>query len=193
MSEVLKLLGDNIPLWLMIILTILLSLIEISPIKLNPWSSIRDFFTRNKKIDNKIDNLINKVDVIHDTLKVQDEQINSINKQIKVLEEKVDSSKNEIEIQNEKIDENKADGARIRILRFGDEILRRRKHTKEHFEQLLVDIQYYEDYCEEHPGYINNITASNIELIKETYRKCLRGESQFLPYEIDNIDKGEED
>ena len=40
---------------------------------------------------------------------------------------------------------------------------------------------------------LGTITASNIELIKETYRKCLRGESQFLPYEIDHTDKGEED
>ena len=39
MSEVLELLGDTIPLWLLIILTILLSLIEISPIKLNTYST----------------------------------------------------------------------------------------------------------------------------------------------------------
>ena len=37
------------------------------------------------------------------------------------------------------------------------------------------------------------LREEDIELIKETYRKCLRGESQFLPYEIDHTDKGEED
>ena len=76
-------------------------------------------------------------------------------------------------------DEQWASLSRTHILRFGDEILHGMSHSKEHFNQVLLDISKYEQYCESHPQYINNIATATIQQIKKTYQKCL-DENNFL-------------
>jgi len=62
---------------------------------------------------------------------------------------------------------------RQRILRFSDEILMGKKHSKEHFDEILSDIDVYERYCDEHTDYINNKAVLSIETIKDVYNDCL--------------------
>ncbi len=71
--------------------------------------------------------------------------------------------------------------ARQRILRFDDEILYRKRHSKEHFEEILEDVDLYEEYCNDNPDYKNNKAVFAINDIKETYNKCLK-EHDFLVY-----------
>lgn len=113
-------------------LVAVLSLIQIAPIKVNPWSSIA----------------------------------RAIGKQLngEVLD---------------KIDENEAKNARYRILRFDDEIRHGKKHTEEHFNQILDDIDMYNDYCREHPKYPNSKAVLAIANIKRVYAKC-KDEDSFL-------------
>lgn len=151
MKELIALLSTTFDLkigWL-IVLALIGGLVEISPIKLNPWSAIKNFFTANTKILAALENL--------------------------------DARVKNLEINNA---EEKAVNARIRILRFGDEILHHINHTKEHYEQTMMDIDLYETYCNEHPDFKNQITIMNIQIIKEQYAKCLRGDSEFLPYYV---------
>lgn len=151
MKELIALLSTTFDLkigWL-IVLALISGLVEISPIKLNPWSAIKNFFTANTKILAALENLDARV-------------------------------KN---LENNDAEE-KAVNARIRILRFGDEILHHINHTKEHYEQTMMDIDLYEAYCDEHPDFKNQITIMNIQIIKEQYAKCLRGDSEFLPYYV---------
>lgn len=68
--------------------------------------------------------------------------------------------------------ENDATTARYRILRFNDEILHGTLHTKEHFDQILGDINAYENYCGSHPEYENNKAVLAIENIKKVYQSC---------------------
>ena len=70
--------------------------------------------------------------------------------------------------------ENSAKQARIRILRFGDEIYNGIRHTKEHFDQILLDITEYERYCDEHKEFENNMTVATTRRIKEVYHECLK-------------------
>lgn len=70
--------------------------------------------------------------------------------------------------------------ARVRILNFSDGIMRGIIHSKESFDQVLQDIDTYEDYCKEHPKFENNRTVLATKRIKEVYDKCLRGEKEFL-------------
>lgn len=79
----------------------------------------------------------------------------------------------------EKMEENNANEARYRILRFDDEIRHEVFHTEEHFNQIMDDIDTYEDYCDTHPKYPNNKAVYAIEKIKHTYKKC-RDENLFL-------------
>ena len=72
-----------------------------------------------------------------------------------------------------------AKSARTRVLRFGDEIIHGVKHSKEHFDDVLLDIHEYDTYCEKHPEFENDRMQLTAQHIKETYRKCME-EHSFL-------------
>ncbi len=71
--------------------------------------------------------------------------------------------------------------ARQRILRFSDEILFKQRHSKEHFDEILEDIDLYEKYCREHEDYENNKAELAIATIREVYKQCLKTHD-FLTY-----------
>lgn len=71
--------------------------------------------------------------------------------------------------------------ARQRILRFSDDIMLGKNHSLEHYNDILDDIDIYEDYCDTHPGYINNKAEMAIELIRMTYQEHMVNHG-FLVY-----------
>ena len=74
----------------------------------------------------------------------------------------------------ESVEETRAIAARVRILRFGDELLEGRLHSKDTFDQTLLDIDNYEKYCKNHENFKNHVTEETVALIKEKYRIRLR-------------------
>lgn len=129
------------------ILVIILTLIQITPIKINPWSCIAKHIGQaiNKSVIEKVENLESKIDD---------------------LESKIDDER-------EGMEEYKARQSRIRILRFGDEMRNQKMHTKEHFDDILTDIDVYEQYCAGHPNFRNGISVQTIKYIRNTYDKRL--------------------
>lgn len=125
---------------------LIMTIIQISPIKINPWSWIGRCIGR------------------------------AINGEVL---EKVETLTRDVKRNKDDDDEQWASLSRTHILRFGDEILHGVSHSKEHFNQVLLDISKYEQYCESHPQYINNIATATIQQIKKTYQKCL-DENIFL-------------
>lgn len=125
---------------------LLMTLIQITPIKINPWTWLGRVIGRaiNGEVLDKV---------------------NSLSEDVKALKEE-DA-------------EQWASLSRSHILRFGDELLHGVPHSKEHFDQILLDISKYEDYCDEHPNYKNNIANATIRQIKNTYQKCLEN-NKFL-------------
>ena len=121
-------------------LLILLTLIQIAPIKINPWTwLIRKFGDAlSHNIITKVDNLIKKVDLLE-----------------------------------KDISQDRAQNARSRILRFGDELRLKQKHSKDMFDSTLIDIDIYEKYCNKHTEFANNVTLATIAIIKDTYQECL--------------------
>ena len=91
--------------------------------------------------------------------------------------EKVDKLEKDLTALRNEGDERAAKDARVRILRFGDEILHDKLHSKEHFDQILLDITEYEHYCEAHPHFKNNTTVMTTARILETYEQCLKDHS----------------
>lgn len=69
--------------------------------------------------------------------------------------------------------------ARIRILRYSDEITTGVEHSKESFDQTLIDMDEYEDYCRLHPEFENNRTVLANQRIRGIYTKLLK-ENKFL-------------
>ena len=95
------------------------------------------------------------------------------------LIEKVDKLEKNIEQMDHDAGERRAKDARVRVLRFGDEILHDVRHSKEHFDDILLDISEYEKYCDEHPEFENDRMQLTAETIKSTYKKCWQ-EHSFL-------------
>jgi hypothetical protein len=125
---------------------VLMTLVQITPIKINPWSWIGKMIGR--AINGEV---LDKVNILADDVK---------------------------ELKEEDA-EQWASLSRSHILRFGDELLHGVPHSKEHFDQILLDISKYEEYCDEHPNYKNNIANATINQIKSTYQKCLE-DNKFL-------------
>lgn len=100
----------------------------------------------------------------------------AINKEMMV---KVDKMAKDLEKHIQDEEEKEAKTARQRFLRFNDELLEGKKHTKEHFDEILEDIDDYEDYCANHPLYENSKAELAIANIKRIYNECLE-EKKFL-------------
>ena len=126
------------------VLLILMTLIQITPIKINPWSWIARMIGRaiNGEVLTKVDNL-----------------------------------GKELADHKEKSEERHATLCRTHILSFGDEVLHGIPHSKEGYDNILIDIDSYEEYCDKHPGYKNNIAVETIKHIKTMYQKHLIDDS----------------
>ena len=75
--------------------------------------------------------------------------------------------------------EYRAKQSRARILQFNEELYRHIDHTKESFDDVIAEIDYYEDYCKEHPDFPNFKAVAAIQNVKDTYTHCLK-EGKFL-------------
>lgn len=72
-----------------------------------------------------------------------------------------------------------AKSTRIRILRFNDELCAGVKHSENHFEDILEDIDSYETFCERHPDFHNNRGVLAMAHIKAVYTEC-KEKNSFL-------------
>ena len=102
-----------------------------------------------------------------------DEVIEAINKLDEKVDERFNTLDKKIEEVDKKGDERAAVSSRVRILRFRDEMLEGKSHTHDSFQQVLTDIDDYEQYCETHPDFKNNQTLRTIEHIKTNYDERL--------------------
>lgn len=91
-----------------------------------------------------------------------------------VILAKLDKIENRIDRMEADDAEREAKHARIRILRFGDECSHNVRHSREHFEQVIEDVDAYETYCTDHPDFKNNKATMTIALIKDTYQRRLK-------------------
>lgn len=85
---------------------------------------------------------------------------------IQTLEEKIDKL-------DSQMGEDGAITARVRILKFMDELLEGRRHTKDSYDQVMTDITNYNKYCDSNPDFKNNQTESTIEYINKNYQERL--------------------
>jgi len=148
-NDLLTTLGANLKSWHVASIVIaLLSLVEVSPIKIDPWSAIGRF----------IGKLIN-ADVI---------------KRLDNMDKRMTEDRDRMDAHIRQDDERNADLHRYRILRFNTEIMRKQPHTEEEFNEILYNISCYEQYCYDHPEYKNNravMAIRNIERVNEEHMK----------------------
>ena len=92
----------------------------------------------------------------------------------KAITESIDKLSKKVDYLDKKGDERNAVSMRVRILRFRDEMLADHKHTHDSFQQVLSDIDSYEQYCKQNPDFKNNQTIATIEHIKDNYHERLQ-------------------
>lgn len=138
------------------IVIMVLSLVEISPIKINPWSVLIKWIAK----------LLGIVDLKTEIVQLRD--------RMDELEKKIDNMKISEE---EKEQLKEALAARRRILRFNDELLLKIKHSKEMFNDILKDITDYDNYCRTHPDFKNKRAAFAEENVAQAYQDCMENNS----------------
>lgn len=121
--------------------------IEVSPIKINPWSRLAE----------NISKAFNKPTL---------DKIASVEQQLRETNDKLDGHMANDELQ-------KAEDARAAALRFNNELLRNIPHTREEFFDVLQKIDIYEDYCDRHKDYENNRAVHAIANINRVYDERL--------------------
>lgn len=82
-------------------------------------------------------------------------------------------------------EDEKARNQRYRILRFYDEMCEHKKHSESHFEDILDDIDDYEQYCVGHPDFRNNRGKVAMLYIKGAYGK-IKSSGGFLTHDKEN-------
>ena len=130
-----------------------LSAVQISPIKFNPWTWLARWFGKS---------------INGDVIKRQD-----------ALEKKVDGIHAELDDLRDREERKAADDARNRILRFADELRLHMKHSKEFFENILEDIDFYMGYCRCNDSYPNSKADAAIKFILEVYEQLVK-ENDFI-------------
>ena len=131
-------------------LVVLLTLIQISPIKFDPWTAIASAIGR----------ALNK-DVLD---------------QLKTLEDEQKKIKAEVSSQKALSDKREADGWRADILRFNMELVKHTKHTREDYIEILDIIDNYEKYCDAHKEYENNRAVHAVTNIERCYDDRLKND-----------------
>lgn len=130
------------------VLLLLLTLVEITPLKINPWSTLAKHL--GKAFNHAVIERLDKVEA-----------------QLKSTEDKLDGH-------IDKDAKDKAEEARAAVLRFNNELLRNIPHTREEYFDVLHNIDTYETFCDAHEHYENNRACFAIENIKNNYAARLK-------------------
>ncbi len=134
-------------------LLIMMTLVQIAPLKINPWSAIGCVIGKALNGD-----VLKKLDKMEEA---QTETKAKLDEHIRVD------------------DERNADAHRVQILRFNRELLQGLPHTQEDFIEALHEIDFYERYCHTHEEYENNRAVLAIENIKRVYMEWQKNQEAY--------------
>lgn len=146
---------DDISL-VLLLLTVLASVIQITPIKINPWDKI--FGWIGQKLNKEVS-----------------DEVKEIRSDVKQVREDLD--KHVAENRKEKLE-----GQRRDILEFANACMNGRKHTQEQFTFVIKTCDEYEAYIEKN-HLKNGEISSAIEEIRRLYAKCRQNNTFLKPGE----------
>lgn len=154
MKELIYLASDQIGTLIVLFFLAIVTILEKSKINFNPWSSLLKIIGKGINAE-----LFDKINKIEDSVNALSNSVNQV---------------------DNKIEEQKAVSARTRMLRFGDEIRHEVLHSKDHYDQIMLDVTLYENYCSKHKDFLNGVTQSTVSLIKKKYQGHLEDNSFLI-------------
>ena len=127
--------------WLLIIF-IVTSLVQISPLKLNPWTALANWLGKalNRPVLDKVDHVDKKIDAV-------DKKLN---------EHIIDSESQALQ------------STRSEILSFGSSIISGKNYNKEKFDFMISKCDKYEKYCKDN-NVANGVADATIKEIRRIY------------------------
>ena len=128
-------------------LFVVLTLVEIVPVKVNPWSAIARAIGRALNSE-----VLKELDTVKTTQKATAKKLDD-----HIVADEV----------------RYADRHRERILQFNNELLRSIPHTREDFIEILAVIDRYNTYCKTHEAYKNNRAVHAVKNILRVYDERL--------------------
>ena len=131
------------------------TLIEVCPIKINPWSWL---FRMLKMLWRSFCRSLNSEGL----------------DKLSALEKGQGATQAQLEKHIAMDDEREADKVRASILHFNNELLREIPHTKEEFVEILAKIDWYNDFCDTHKDYRNCRAVHAIANIERVYDERLQ-------------------
>lgn len=139
-------------------LLLILSFIKIPKIEVNVWGWLARSLSKAFSKD-----IVAKIDIIGTEVNELSAKLSNVEKTLDkhVKEDKLDSIRN----------------TRCRILRFHDELRHGTQHTEEHYNEIISDIDIYEDFCSQNPDYPNMKAEIAIKGIKQSYEECIKNNS----------------
>ncbi len=139
--SILKWLSDN---WIGSLIVVS-GIVQISPIKINPWSAI---------------------------LKWVGQAVNAeVRKEIAALRSEIGDMKNQLFNQQKAIDENEMDRIRWEVLDFANACRNHAKHTKDEFQHVIALNEKYHSLLEKY-GDENGVFDAEYNYILELYHAC---------------------
>ena len=99
----------------------------------------------------------------------------------KATEKRIDKIQDTLTAHIREDEDNSAKNRRTRILRFYDEMCEGKRHSENHFEDIMDDIDSYRLYCDKHPDYKNGRGKIAMKYIEDSYHK-LKKTGGFLTH-----------
>lgn len=144
------------------VIYLILRLIEIAPIRINPWStlvkSVRHFFTGD---------LAEKIEQIETNQKDISDKFEKTQNLMRTRFCEIDSQMNrKFDTLSEDLKYSVAMSSRYRLIRAADELKNGIEISPDHLEVLLQDdLKVYKMYCDNHPEYINHKGQKSVQIL----------------------------
>ncbi len=170
-TEIFEMLANEEGFWIGLGIFIL-SIIEVTPIKINPWSALFGWIGKkaNKEVIDRLDKTDKRIDGV-------DGRIDGLDKRLD--EHIVNSLETELKQR------------RMAILDFSSSLIRGMNYHKEKYDFMIAECDSYEKYCNEN-DIVNGVATASIAEIRRIYGERLRTGSFLTMWTGDPEQKVEE-
>lgn len=164
---------------ILVFILIILSLIEITPIKVNPWKAIvrgigkalnadtnKNIEALNAATNQKIDDLQTKMSARMDSI------AEDYNKRCDEIQTQVTAVNDGLQTHIKEADERDLRTRRNNILDFASAIANGKEFTREKYQQVLKECDEYEEYCEK-KEFKNSVAMASMAIIKRSFENHL--------------------
>ena len=186
LQEIIQIIQNDWGKWVCIVVLVS-GLIEISPIKVNPWrylvkliSSILYSHSDNiaKETNENVSKICESVKSLEERITKLETNIDDMNASMKNIKTQTDTMTSKLNDHVEESKHQRIEEMRTTILNFANSCMNKQRHTEEEFVYMIGLCDRYEMYCKEN-DLINGVADVAMREIRRIYQK-IREKGTFL-------------